>query len=287
MNAIEMRNVTKQYRDFSLNPLNLSLPSGCILGLIGENGAGKSTTIKLILNLIRRDSGEIFVLGKDTQSGFDTVREDIGVVLDEAYFPESITAKQVNAVMKRTYKKWDEAEYFALVRRFSLPMDKPFKNFSRGMKMKLAIAVALSHHAKLLILDEATSGLDPIVRDEIVDLFYEFTRQEDHSILISSHILSDLEKLCDYVAFLHRGRLLFCEEKDRLSERFLVVSGTKAQLESLDKRAVCGVRETDYGTQALIDLEKLSDGRLPANSRTQQPTLEEIIIFLAKGGNVL
>ena len=287
MNAIEIRNVTKRYPDFSLENLNLRLPSGCILGLIGENGAGKSTTIKLILNLIRRDSGEIFVMGKEIQNGFDSVREDIGVVLDEAYFPESITARQVNAVMKRTYKKWDEREYSALIRRFSLPEDKPFKNFYRGMKMKLAIAVALSHHAKLLILDEATSGLDPIVRDEIVDLFYEFTRKEDHSILISSHILSDLEKLCDYVAFLHRGKLLFCEEKDRLSERFLTVSGTKAQLESLDKQAICGVRETDYGTQALIDMEKLTNGRLPGNCRTQQPTLEEIIIFLAKGGNSL
>lgn len=278
MYALELTNVSKAYPGFQLRDLTLKLPSGCIMGLVGENGAGKSTAIKLILDMIRRDSGDIQVLGKDHSTHFHHTKEEIGVVLDEAYFPEGITAKQVNSVMKSTYRHWEEDRFLGYIRRFSLPESKSFKEYSRGMKMKLAIAVALSHQARLLILDEATSGLDPIVRDEIVDLFYEFTRDEDHSILISSHIVSDLEKLCDYIAFLHKGRLLFCEEKDRLKERFGIFRGSRQTLDALPPAAIQGLRQSEYAVEALV-----KRSHAPASFPLDVPSVEEIILLLAKG----
>lgn len=194
MNALEIRDLCKSYPGFSLQNLNLTLPQGCIMGLIGENGAGKSTTIKLILEMVRRDSGSIRIFGKDNTENISLIKEDIGVVLDEVGFPECLTVKQIGNIMKNTYRNWDSVAYKKYVRELALPENKEFKEFSRGMKMKLGIAVALSHHPKLLILDEATSGLDPVVRDEVLDIFSEFTRDESHSILMSSHIVSDLEK---------------------------------------------------------------------------------------------
>ncbi|MBS7388044.1 MAG: ABC transporter ATP-binding protein, partial [Eubacteriales bacterium] len=235
-NAIDIKGVSKTYRDFTLDSLTLSLPEGSIMGLIGENGAGKSTTIKLIMNAILPDSGSIEVLGMDNKSPeFAEAKEDIGVVLDEAYFPINLNCKNVNTIMRLTYKKWDSDKYFGYIKEFGLPEKKAFKDFSRGMKMKLAIAVALSHDPKLLVLDEATGGLDPIVRDEILDIFNDFTRDESHSVLISSHIVSDLEKICDYIAFLHRGRLMFVEEKDLLYENYALVNMTKTQLSGMPK----------------------------------------------------
>ena len=205
-NAIELHGLTKEYPGFRLGSLDLTLPSGSIMGLVGENGAGKSTTIKLIMNAVHRDSGVVSVLGVDNQSAaFHAIKEDIGIVLDEAYFSEVLNANDVGRIMANTYRQWEQETYEGYLQRFGLPRSKAFKDFSRGMKMKLAIAVALSHQAKLLILDEATSGLDPMVRDEILDIFNEYTRQEDRSILLSSHIVSDLEKICDYIAFLHKG----------------------------------------------------------------------------------
>lgn len=280
MNAIEMKNVTKSYKDFTLDNINLTLPSGCIMGLIGENGAGKSTTIKLIMNTISRDSGCITVLGKDNQSStFTDIKEDIGIVLDEAYYPEILNAQHVNVIMKNTYKRWDENCYFYYIKRFSLPLNKPFKDYSRGMKMKLAIAVALSHSPKLLILDEATSGLDPIVRDEILDIFNDFTRDETHSVLISSHITSDLEKICDYITFIHKGKLLFSEEKDRLFEDYGIVHVSKSDFEAIPKSAVVGFKDTGYSIEALVKRKSIS-----AKFATERATIEEIVLFLVKGG---
>ncbi|MCI2059167.1 MAG: ABC transporter ATP-binding protein [Oscillibacter sp.] len=278
-NALELRHVTRSFGDFTLRDVNLTLPSGCILGLIGENGAGKSTTIRLIMNTLRRDSGQIQVLGRDNLSpDFRETREDVGVVLDEAYFPEVLTAAQVAKVMANTYRRWDSLLFARYLQQFSLPSGKMFRDFSRGMKMKLAIAVALSHQPRLLILDEATSGLDPIVRDDILDIFLEFTRDPAHSILISSHILSDLEKICDYVAFLHQGSLLFCEEKDRLLETYGVVTCGPAQLAGLPKDAVVRVERSGYGVRALVRREKL-----PAAIQAERASMEDIILFLVKG----
>ena len=248
MNAIECHALTKAYRGFTLDHLTFSLPAGCILGLVGENGAGKSTTLKLLMNAISRDEGQVSLLGVDNQSPeFLQTKQDIGVVLDEACLPEVITPRETGKLMALTYTRWDQGLYEQYLARFALPKDKKFKELSRGMKMKLAIAVALSHSPRLLVLDEATAGLDPIVRDEVLELFNEFTREEDHSILLSSHILSDLEKLCDYIAFLHQGRLLFCDEKDRLLEEYGIFVGTADQVNSLQDGAVVARENSSFG----------------------------------------
>ena len=278
MNALEIRDLTKHYTGFSLNHLNLTLPWGCIMGLVGENGAGKSTTIKLILNTISRDGGTVTILGRDNRENLCLSKEEIGVVLDEAYFPESLNALQVGKVMAKTYRQWDSGLYETYLTRFGLPEKKQFKDFSRGMKMKLAIAAALSHRPKLLLLDEATAGLDPIVRDEILEVFAEFTRDEGHSILICSHIVSDLEKLCDYVAFLHQGRLLFCEEKDALIDSCGIWQGTREELSQLDRGAVMGREVSPYGARALVRRD-----RVPAALPLERPSLEDIILLQVKG----
>lgn len=276
MNALEIKNLTKSYSGFKLDDISLTLPAGCIMGLIGENGAGKSTTIKLILRMLKKDGGTVEVLGKGEEDSIESAKEDVGVVMDEAGIPECLTARQVGRIMSYTYKNWDADEYTSLLKKLSLPKDKPFRAFSRGMKMKLSIAIALSHKAKLLILDEPTSGLDPVVRDEVLELFYDFTRAEDHSILISSHIVSDLEKLCDYVAFLHRGRLILCEEKDRLLEEYGLLHCAKEELEGLYD-AVMYKKENPYGVVAMV-----KKSALPAGVSASPITIEELFVFMAK-----
>ena len=279
MNAIEIKGLEKHYDGFRLGGFDLTLPSGCIMGLVGENGAGKSTTIKLIMDAIGRDAGEISVLGVDNRStGFRDIKENIGVVLDEAYFPEVMSARNVGKVMALTYKNWDAAAFGGYLKKFSLAPDKIFKDYSRGMRMKLAIAAALSHGAKLLILDEATSGLDPMARDELLDIFNDFTRDENCSILLSSHIVSDLEKICDYIAFLHRGKLVLCEEKDRLLEEYALIRLPEERLRELPEESVISRRASNYGTEALV-----LRGSIPAAIQTERTSLEDIILFLAKG----
>ena len=277
MNALEIRGLTKSYTDFTLDHLDLTLPEGCIMGLIGENGAGKSTTIKLILNMLHRDEGTVTILGKDNREEIRLLKEDIGVVLDEVGLPESLNALQVGKVMKNTFKNWDEAEYMRLLKELSLPEKKLFKEYSRGMKMKLGIAVALSHSAKLLILDEATGGLDPVVRDRVTDLLLDFTRDEQHSILVSSHIVSDLEKLCDYIAFLHQGKLLLCEEKDRLLEEYGLILCPKEQLDALPKDAVRHVKRSPYGIEAMVKRDAV-----PAGTDVVPISIEELFLFMVK-----
>jgi len=277
MNALEIKNLTKSYPGFTLDNLNLTLPGGCILGLIGENGAGKSTTIKLILDMIRKDSGTVTILGKDNGKNIELIKEDVGVVLDEAGIPECLTVTQVGRVMKHTFRNWDEAEYSRLIRKLGLPDKKPFRDFSRGMKMKLSIAVAMSHNSRLLILDEATSGLDPVVRDEVVEMFSEFTRDENRSVLISSHIVSDLEKLCDYVAFLHKGKLMLCEEKDRLLEEYGLLHCTAEELRQLPAEAVRYAKENPYGAEAMVHRSAVPDG-----FSVSPISIEEMFVFMVK-----
>ena len=278
MNALELKHLQKSYGDFTLGPLDLTLPSGCVMGLIGENGAGKSTTMKLILDMLHPDAGSVQILGQDNRANLRNLKEDVGVVLDEVGLSQCLTPRQVGKMMGGIFRRWDDAVYREYLRRFSLPEDKRFKEFSRGMKMKLGIAVALSHHPKLLLLDEATSGLDPVIRDEIVDLFGEFTREEDHAVLISSHIVSDLEKICDYIAFLHRGKLLLCEEKDRLKERYGVLHCTGDTLAALDPAAVLGKRESPYGVEAIVERDLV-----PAGWELGPVDLEQLFIVMAKG----
>ncbi len=277
MNALEIKNLTKSFSGFCLDNLNLTLPSGCIMGLIGENGAGKSTTIKLILDLLHKDSGTITVLGQDNQTGASLIKEEIGVVMDEVGVPDCLTASQVGKVMRHTYRNWNDEIYAEYLEKLSIPADKAFKDYSRGMKMKLGIAIALSHEAKLLLLDEATSGLDPVVRDEVVSIFSEFTRDENHSILISSHIVSDLEKLCDYIVFLHKGKLLLCEEKDFLLSQYGIIHCTRQQIQELPPEAIKYKKENAYGVEAMVLREAV-----PAGINISPVTIEELFVFMVK-----
>lgn len=280
MNAIEIKGLTKQYQGFRLGSFDLTLPAGCILGLVGENGAGKSTTIRLIMDAITRDAGTISVLGVDNRSPeFAAVKEDIGVVLDEAYFPEVLSAANVGKIMACTYRRWDMERYRGYLTRFDLDDRKLIRDYSRGMRMKLAIAVALSHDPKLLILDEATSGLDPMVRDEILDIFNEFTRDPGHSILLSSHIVSDLEKICDYIAFLHKGKLMLCEEKDQLLEEYALVHLSAERFADLPEDSIVGRKNGRFGVEALV-----LRSRVPQDLPVEHTNLEDIILFMAKGG---
>ena len=274
MNALEIHGLTKKRGEFVLQGLELTLPAGCIMGLIGENGAGKSTTIRLILNSLGRDGGTVAVYGKDNRTLTALEREDIGVVLDEVGLPEYMNAAQIGRMLAGIFRRWQPEVYEGYLRRLGLPEDKAFKDYSRGMRMKLGLAAALSHQPRLLLLDEATSGLDPVVRDEILTIFADFTRDENHAVLISSHIVSDLEKICDYIAFLHKGRLLLCEEKDRLAEEYGILRGG---IDGLDPEAVCVRRATPYGTEYLV-----RRSRVPAGLAPGQVGIEELFVFMAK-----
>lgn len=277
MNALEIRNLTKHYEGFSLGPVNLTLPSGCIMGFIGENGAGKSTTIKLILDLIKRDGGEVTILGKTLGTESSELKEQIGVVMDECSFPENLTGRDIDAVLKSCYHTWDSARFNQYCRKFSLPEKKAVREYSRGMKMKLAIAVALSHGSRILLLDEATSGLDPVVRDEILDVFLEFIQDERNSIFLSSHIISDLEKICDYITFIHQGKMLFSEEKDVLLAKYAVAKCTLSQYEALRPETVIGARKNSFGVEALVLRDKL-----PRDIVADPATIEDIMLYFVK-----
>ena len=280
--ALELKQVTKRYGDYALENVNLALPRGCIMGLIGENGAGKSTTIRSIIGAVRPDAGEIRVLGCDNRSGeFLAVKQELGVVLDEACFPDGLTPRQVCRMMRDIYENWEEEAFFGYLKRFDLPADKMFREFSRGMKMKLSLAAALSHRAKLLILDEPTNGLDPIARDDILDVFMEFTRSEEHSILISSHIISDLEKICDYIVYLHEGKVVFDEEKDALLDKYAVYGADERQLAELDKGAVVRILRREYGVDILAKKEKM-----PQGFGFRPACLDDIMLFFAKGERI-
>ena len=278
-NAIEIRSLCKHYKGFSLDDLNLDLPYGCVLGLVGENGAGKSTTIRLIMDTLERDGGTVSVLGTDNRSKeFLDLKEDIGVVLDETFVPEVINARQMGKIMAGTYKNWDQAVYDGWIRRFELPLDKKFKDYSRGMTMKLGIAAALSHHPRLLLLDEATGGLDPMVREELLEVFADFAAEEGHAVLLSSHIVSDLERICDYIAFLHKGRLVLCEEKDLLLDKYGILKCSREQLANIPEEAIHGRRVGTYGVEALVER-----AFMPRDAVVDRASLEDIILYMVKG----
>ena len=280
MNAIFVDNLSKTYPagkepGFSFGPVSLTLPEGAIMGLIGENGAGKTTLMKLILGLRRPDAGTVSVLGG--QPGDASVKEQLGVVLDEPGIPACLTPRQLGKVLRRVYRSWDDGCYERYLGSLELPENKPFSDFSKGMKMKLSIAAALSHHPRLLILDEPTSGLDPVVREDVLELFSDFTRDPSHSILISSHIVGDLEKLCDYTAFLHRGKLLLCEEKDRLLEQYGILHCSTEDISALSPDAIVHRTDSPYGVEALVRRNLVPEGLAlsPAG-------LEELFVGMVK-----
>ena len=277
-NILKVRNLSKNYDGFSLQNVDISLPKGCIMGFIGENGAGKSTTIKLILNLIKKDGGDISIFGEDNIQSEKRIKEDVGVVLDESNFPFTMRGMDIDAVMKNIYKNWNSEVFKQYMQKFNIPLKKTFKEYSRGMKMKLSIAAALSHDAKLLILDEATSGLDPIVRDEILDVFLEFIQDENRSIFISSHIISDLEKITDYITFIHEGKIIFSEPRDALLEKYCVIKCDEEEFKKLSNDVIIGVRKNRFGIEALVFKNKL-----PQNYETEHTTIEDIMLFYVKG----
>lgn len=278
--AIEIKHLTKQFPGFTLEDLCLTVPGGSIMGLIGENGAGKTTTLKCLLGLLRPDSGCVTLLGGDPSDA--AVRAQIGAVLDECPFHDSLTVEQVGKIMAGVYPTWHRELYLDYVKKFDLPKNLFLKGFSKGMKMKLSIAAALAHHPKLLILDEPTGGLDPVVRSEILDEFLAFIRDEEHTVLLSSHITSDLERVADYIAYLHKGRVAMAGEKDALLEEHGRLACTAAELEQVDPAFLVGVRRGKFGSEALIRNKQEFRRRYPQLS-VDPVTLEEIMVFTVKG----
>ncbi len=276
-NILKVEKLNKKFKDFELQNVDLTLPKGAIMGLIGENGAGKSTTIKLILELIKKDGGEVEVLGKSDLEINKDIKEYIGVVFEDFAFMELMKPKDIELIMKNTYETWDSTKFNMYLKKFDLP-SKNMKEYSKGMKMKLSIAVALSHGSKLLILDEPTSGLDPMAREEVLEIFLDFIQDENNGVLISSHILSDLEKICDYITCISHGKILFSEEKDELLNKYAVVKCTKELLNSLDNNAIINKTENTYGAQALV-----KRAELPSGTITEHTTIEDIMINFIRG----
>ena len=275
--AIEIKNLVKKFDGFTLGPIDLSIPKGTIVGYIGQNGAGKSTTIKLLLGLLKIDSGEIKILGYDNPNSIE-LKDKLGVVFDELLVPEEMTLVDLEKFCSRVYSKWDREFFYQLKKKFNLSEKQTIKNYSRGMRMKLSMAVALSHNAEILILDEATSGLDPIVREEILDLLLDFMQEENHTILISSHILSDLEKVADYIAFINDGKVLFVETKDELKENYGICTLSNEEVKNLDEEAIIGRRIHSLGQELLVKRNLVPDG-----IRLQKPSIEDIMIYFVKG----
>ncbi len=275
--AIEIQELEKKFNDFKLGPINLNIPKGTIVGYIGQNGAGKSTTIKLLLGLLNKDAGEIKILG---EADYDSVgiKDKIGVVFDDLLMPEEMALFDVERFCSKIYSKWDKRVFYEFKEKFNLPEKQIIKNYSRGMKMKLSMVVALSHNAELLILDEATSGLDPIVREDILDLLLDFMQDENHTILISSHILSDLEKIADYIAFIHNGKILFIETKDELKENYGICTLSNEEVKNIDEVAIIGRRIHSFGQELLV-----KKSLVPEDVILQKPSIEDIMIYFVKG----
>lgn len=279
-----LKNVNKKYEksNFAIKDISFSIPEGSIVGFIGENGAGKSTTMNCILNVIRRDSGTIEIFGREMTDEDIDIRENIGVVYDSNNFPEYLTAKQLADILGRIYSKWDDFCFEQFLRRFGLPESQKIKSYSRGMSMKLAIAVALSHDSKLLILDEATSGLDPIMRDEILDVLLEFVKQENHSILLSSHITSDLEKIADYIVFIHNGEIILNKTKDELIYEYGVIRCSENDFHNILSEDILSSMKKDYQIDVLIKNRKLIEKKYK-NLIVDSVSLDEIMLLLVKG----
>lgn len=282
-NAIEIKNLIKKYdSNFELGPINLNIPSGCIIGLIGENGAGKTTLIKSLLSIIKINQGTINIFEKDISKYEVTIKEDIGVVLDDMFFPEILNAKDLNIIMKDLYKNWDSELYKKYLEEFKLPNDKKIKEMSKGMRKKLEIAVALSHKPKLLILDEPTSGLDPVVRSEVLDIFLKFIEDDEHTILLSTHITSDLEHIADEIIFIDKGKLLLEESRDELLDNYGILKCNIEDFSRIDKQDIIRFKKQKYNYEILIsNKNKLS--KKYKDYVIDKITLEDLMVLMIKG----
>lgn len=276
-NVITLKGVSKDYGDFKLDNVSFSVPEGSVCGFIGQNGAGKTTTIRIILDAINRDGGEVYVFGKSMDKDSAAVREEIGVVFDEMGFHDFLSAAQINTIMKNIYKNWNQEKYFNYLKRFSLPVKKACGSFSRGMRMKLQIATALSHEAKLLIMDEPTSGLDPIVRNEMLQIFQEFVVEEDHTILLSSHITGDLEKLADEVVFIDGGKIILQGNKDELLEKHGILRCKKDEVKNINRDLIVSAEISSLGAEILVNDRKATEKMYP-QMIVEPAGLEEIMI---------
>ncbi len=278
MNCVEIENLCKSYGDFSLKNISFCVPEGCVVGLIGENGAGKTTTIKCILSAVKADGGTVKVFGKLARELGADERARIGVVTGGSGLPSNLSVKQVEKAMRGIFRGWSGESFCRYAEKFNLSADKKVRELSGGMKQKLALAVALSHESDLLILDEPTTGLDPVARDDVLEEFYEYIQRENRSVLITSHITGDLEKICDYIAFIHNGALLFFEEKDKLYEKYGIVRGDMASINRLGKDAVVAYTASPYGASALALKEKL-----PKGVAAERAGIEDIMLYVIKG----
>lgn len=281
-NILEICHLSKDYGTFRLEDVSFSLPRGVIMGLIGENGAGKSTTINCILGEVQKSGGKITLFGQAQTASEKENKDRIGVVFDENHFPDLFTPKELGQVMAGVYSHWDWAAYHAFLARFSLREDQKIKDFSKGMKVKLAFAVALSHGAELLILDEATSGLDPIVRDEVLDLLRDFVQDEDHAVLVSSHITSDLEKVADYIVFIHQGKVVFSKPKDELKYQYGIIRCGAAQFEALNSEEIIAYRKRDYEWEVLIADRTAAQRKYP-KAVIDPASIDDIMLLHVKG----
>ncbi len=286
-NAMVIENLSKAYPGFALSEVSMTLPRGSIMGFIGENGAGKTTTIKLILNMLHRDSGSVRILGKDNIKEEKAVKERLGVVLGDLNLPETMNGLKINSMMSGIYPGWEEDVFFSNLERFGLPKNRKIKAYSRGMKMKLSIAIALSHGAELLLLDEPTSGLDPIIRDEILDIFLDFIQDENHSIFVSTHIVEDLEKIADYITFIHKGRIILSEEKDTLLERFVILKGPKEGFAAFESSELIGYKEKRFGAEAMAEAKVWRKKEAGAAGLVADPVrIQDIMLYYVKGERI-
>ena len=276
-NVIEINGLSKRYQKFALDNVTLNVPMGSVMGFIGANGAGKSTTIKAILGLYKRDGGEVKVLGEDSEKMSNETREKIGVVFDTMPFPKNLTVTMLDKVFSGIYKSWDSEKFFAYITRFELPLKKKLSGFSRGMEMRLSIAAALSHNPSLLVLDEPTGGLDPVMRSEILDIFLEFMQDETHSILMSTHITSDLEHIADYICFINKGKIVFTEERNEMLEKYRIMKCTEEDLLQVDKADIIGMRKGRFCSEVLT----MNADKYPGMV-ADAPTIEEIMVYYVK-----
>lgn len=279
---LEVNNLTKQYSEFKLDHVSFSIPKGTIMGLIGENGAGKSTTINAILDLIKKDDGTVTFWGQELSANPHDIKENIGVVFDSLNFHDTLTPAKINKLLAAAYKQWEPATYKSYLEQFELPANKELKTFSKGMKMKFSIAAALSHKPKLLILDEATSGLDPIIRDDILDVFLDFVQDENHSILVSSHITTDLEKIADYITFIHKGKVLFNKAKDDLLYQYGVIRCGESLFHQIEKDDILAYRKRDFQWDVLVENKELAKKKYK-DAIIDNITIDDILLLYVKG----
>lgn len=281
MNSIDIKYLSKKVGNFEIQDINLTIPQGVIMGFVGENGAGKTTTIKCILDILVPNKGSIKIFGEQMSRDAMHIKEDIGVVFDDLYVPEMLKITEIERIWRGLYQNWDSTYFHQLLEKLKIPKEKSIKQLSRGMKMKLSIALALAHYPKVLILDEPTSGLDPIIRDDILTLFLEFMQDDTHSILFSTHITSDLEKIADYVTCIHNGRIQFSEAKETLIEKYSIFKGSAEEFKDLPEYAVVGKRNHSFGVEALVLTEKVNPSFF-----LERPTIEEIMVFMIRGGQL-